>query len=175
MAQEKIDDFILTAKYYAQAEKDLEIQHWVYISIEYKDNSGNAIRLFSYDLPRDVYERRKWVIRWREAKLKCQYPREDIGCYLSFYDKRLGNDPKLTADLRTLVAAKAQVTKARKKIEEYVNYHRENDLFFDENTDSELMKAREKLSMKIANVQEAEKRLKAKIDKIKNKRNYETD
>lgn len=167
MAQEKIDDFMALAKYYAQAEKELEVQSWVYISIEYTDSSRNVIRLFSYDLPREVYERREWVIEWRKARLICQYPKAGIQCYSSYYDKRLGNNPKLTADLRTLVGAKAQVTKVRRRIEEYVAYHKENDIFFDESTDSDLIVARQKLENKIKSVAEAESRLKAKIEEIR--------
>ena len=170
MPQEKVDDLLLTAKYYVQAEKELEVQHWVYISIEYKDQCGKVIRLFSYDLPREVYERRKWVIRWREAKMICQHPKDNIQLYYSYYDQRLGNNPRLTDDLRTLIAAKAQVTKMQNRIEEYVSYQSENNLFFDEQTDTELLKAREKLSVKRTNLQEAEKRLKAKINQIQSQK-----
>ncbi len=166
MAQEKIDDFMLTAKYYARAEKELQIRHWVHISIEYKDPAGNRVVLFKYDLPREVYERRKWVIQWREAALRCRHPKANVTCCFSYYDRRLGNDPKLTADLRTLVAAKAQVSKNRHEIDRYIDHQKNNNLFFDENTDQLLIKAREKLSRKIANVREAEKRLKAKIKQI---------
>lgn len=174
MAQEKVDDLLETAKYYAQAEKDLDVQHWVFVSIGYQDNTGTRVRLFSYDLPRDVYERRKWVVRWREAHLICAHPKAGITTHLSYYDKRLGNDAKLTSDLRTLISAKAQVTKAQRKLDEYVRYHQENDLFFDPENDTDLIKARNKLAIKIANVQEAEKRLKNKIDQIKNQNDKPT-
>lgn len=167
MAQEKIDDFMLMAKYYSQAEKELEVQYWVHLSIEYKGNDDKRIILYKYDLPREVYERRKWVIEWRKAKLICQYPKAGINCYSSYYDKRLGNDPQLTSDLRTLISAKAQVTKVKNHIKEYVDYHKKNDLFFDEDLDPDLVKARKKLAIKIANVHEAEKRLKVKIEEIR--------
>lgn len=109
MAQESIDDFIQMAKDYAKAEKELGVQHWVFVSIERKGEFGDRERIYSYDLPRELYERRKWVIRWRAAKLQCQYPKDSINCYLSYYDNRLGNDLKLTDDLRTLISCKAQV------------------------------------------------------------------
>ena len=166
MAQEKID-FMQMAKDYAKAEKDLEVQKWVYISFERKDKNGKRVRIFHYDLPREIWERWEWVVKWRSAKLVCQYPKDDVQCYYSFYDKRLGNNPKLTEDLRTLISAKAQVTKIQRKIDEYVAYNKANNIFFDENTDTDLLKAREKLSVKIANVQDAEKRLKQKIKQIK--------
>ena len=69
-------------------------------------------------------------------------------------------------DLHQLISAKAQVTKVRRKIEEYVAYNRAHNLFFDENTDTDLQKAREKLATKIANVQAAEERMKLKIKQI---------
>ena len=38
---------------------------------------------------------------------------------LHFYDKRLGLDVRLNEDLNKLIAAKAQVTKVQRKIDEY--------------------------------------------------------
>lgn len=168
MAQEKIDDFFQLAKDYAKAEQELEVQWWVFISIERTDSSGNKIRLFSYDLPRDVYERRKWIIEWRKAKLTCQYPKDNVSVFFSYYEKRLGNDIRLTEDLRSLISAKAQVTKIQRKIEEYVTYMRENNMFFDEDADPELQKARQKLQRKVDGVKMAEQRLKQKIESIRN-------
>lgn len=165
MAQESSDDIMQMAKYYAKAEKELMVQPWVYISIERIKLNGIRERIFSYDLPRKLYERKKWVIRWRAAKIQCQYPKEQINCFYSYYDKRLGNDPKLTADLRTLIAAKAQVTRQQRIIGEYIEQHR-SDLFFDEDTDKELIMARAKLAKKEANVKAAEERLTTKIKQI---------
>lgn len=170
MAQECISDFMEMAKEYAKAEKELEVQHWVYIGIERIDTKGNRVRIFSYNLPREVYERWDWAVRWREAKLRCLFPKDNVQCYFSFYDKRLGNDPKLTADLRTIASAKAQVSKVQRKIDEYVKYHRANDLFFDESTDMDLLRVREKLSIKQRDVQKCEERLKCKIKQIQEKK-----
>ena len=69
--------------------------------------------------------------------------------------------------LRRLISAKAQVTKIQRKIDEYVAYNRVHNLFFEESTDADLLKAREKLSIKIAAVQAAEERMKIKIKQIK--------
>lgn len=41
MAQESIDYFIQMAKDYAKAEKELEVQHWVFVNFERKDESNN--------------------------------------------------------------------------------------------------------------------------------------
>ena len=46
MAQERIDDFMQLAKDYAKAEKELCVQHWVFISIERTDGRCNYERLF---------------------------------------------------------------------------------------------------------------------------------
>lgn len=161
-----MDEFMAMAKDYAKAEKELEVQHWAYIGIERLDDNGNRTLLCSYDLPRELYDRKRWVIRWRKARLQCKHPRDTINTYCSFYDKRLGNDAKVTADLRMLVSAKAQLSRARRKIDEYVAWHMVNDMFFDEKKDPDLMKAREKLAVKRAAVQAAEERLKIKIKQI---------
>lgn len=166
MAQESIDYFIQIAKDYVKAEKELEVQRWVFVSFERKDGYS-YIRLFSYDLPREVFERRRWVIEWRKARLVCQYPKDNVRYTLHFYDKRLGSDMRLNEDLNRLIAAKAQVTKVQRKIDEYVVYNKAHNLFFDESTDTDLLKAREKLATKIANVKSAEVRLKIKIEQIK--------
>ena len=164
--QEESDYFIQMAKDYGRAEKELGVQRWVFISIEKTDGSGNKERLFSYDLPREVYERRRWVIEWKRSRFVCKYPKGNVTCYTCYYDKRLGTDIRLNEDLQRLISAKAQVTKVRRKIDEYVAYNRANNMFFDEHTDADLQKAREKLTMKIANVQAAEERLKNKLQNI---------
>lgn len=70
-----------------------------------------------------------------------------------------------------LVAAKAQVTRARRKLEEYVAWNRANNLFFDEATDEELAQFRAKLARKIFGVEAAEERMKRKIWNLKNEKN----
>lgn len=174
MAQESIDDFIQMSKDYAKAEKELGVQRWVFISIKRDDENGNRIRIFSYDLPREVYERRRWVIEWRKAKFVCQYPKGHVQCCFSFYDKRLGNNFKLTEDLGKLISAKAQVTKVQRKIDEYVAYNKSQNMFFDENSDENLLKTRKKLAIKIADVKAAEERLKQKLRQIKEEK-HETE
>lgn len=171
MPQESINDFMAMAKEYAKAEKALGVQMWAYISIERTDEYGNRERVYFYDLPRELYERKSWVIRWRAAKIQCQYPKDIVRVYTSFYDKRFGNDTKLTEDLRKLASAKAQVSIQQRKIDEYVEWHKANDLFFDENTDIDLLRVREKLSIKQLGVQEAEERLKQKVKQIQEERN----
>lgn len=151
MAQERIDDWWEYAKDLAKAERELQIERWVYISIEYKDEAGRRCRLHSYDLPRELHERYRWVIRWREAKLQCQYPRENINTYYSYYDKRTGLRTDFNSCLMKLAAAKAQITRAERKEAEYLAYQRQNNLFFDERTDDQLIQFRQKLRTKKEN------------------------
>lgn len=151
MAQERIDDWWGYAKELARAERELQIERWVYISIEYKDEAGNTVRLHSYDLPRDLHERHRWVIRWREARLQCLYPQRQINTYYSYYDKRTGLRTDFNSCLMKLAAAKARITIARRKETEYIEYQRQNNLFFDEENDEELMKFRLKLQTKLEN------------------------
>ena len=101
----------------------------IYISIEYKEKNGERIVLYHYDLPRELHERYRWVIRWREAKLLCQYPKKNIHTYYSYYDKRTGLNTVFNSLLSKLTSAKAQITIAERKKQEYLQYQRQNNLF----------------------------------------------
>lgn len=158
--QESMSDWFQTANDYAKAEKELKIEKWVRIFIEYKEEGRlEPVRLFTYDLPREVYERRKWVIRWRLARFQCQYPKQFVQCYFGYYDRRSGESLEFSSCLSKLISAKAQVTKAERMMNEYIEHNRQNNLFFNEETDEELVKFKKKLERKKANVAECEKRL----------------
>ena len=151
MAQERMDDWWEYARELAKAERELKIEQWVFISIEYKDADGHTHRLHSYDLPRELHEKYRWVVRWREARLQCLYPRETISGYYCYYDKRTGLKTGFNSCLSKLAAAKAQITIAERKEKDYLDYQRQNNLFFDEQTDEELIKFRIKLRTKKEN------------------------
>lgn len=151
MAQERIDDWWEYARELAKAERELKIEQWVFISIEYKDADGHTHRLHSYDLPRELHEKYRWVVRWREARLQCLYPRETISGYYCYYDKRTELKTGFNSCLSKLAAAKAQITIAERKEKDYLDYQRQNNLFFDEQTDEELIKFRIKLRTKKEN------------------------
>ena len=70
--------------------------------------------------------------------------------------------------LSKLISAKAQITKAERRMNEYIEHNRQNNLFFDENTDEELVKFREKLERKKLECAECEKRLEQLVEKRKN-------
>lgn len=149
MAQERIEDWQVYARELAKAERELKIEKWVYISIEYRTKGLERVVLFRYDLPREIYELYRWVIRWRHARLQCRYPKEDVLTYFSYYDKRTGLSTDFGSALSRLSAAKAQITIARRREQEYIEHQRQNNLFFNEADDEMLAKFRRKLHEKL--------------------------
>ena len=71
----------------------------------------------------------------------------------------------LNSCLSKLISAKAQVTKAERMMKNYIEQNRQNNMFFDENTDEELVKFREKLERKKIKCAECEKRLDQLVEK----------
>lgn len=165
--QESMDDLFQMAKDLAKAERELKIENWVQISICYGHGHQSVI-LYTYDLPREVYERRMWVIRWRVARLQCQHPRNDVYTSFYYYDKRSGESLEVSSCLSKLISAKAKVSKAEKMMREYIEYNRQNNLFFDGDTDEELVKFREKLERKKLECAECEKRLELLVERRRN-------
>lgn len=165
--QESMGDWFQMAKDFAKAEKELKIEKWVEVTIYYGYAEKQA-SLYHYNLPREMYFRYQWVIRWRVAKLQCQYPKQVVSTCLYFYDKRSGESMEVGSCLSRLISAKAQVTKADRMMREYIEYNRQHNLFFDEETDEELVKFKEKLERKKANVAEREKRLEELVKRKNN-------
>lgn len=164
--QESMDNWFQMARDHAKAEKELKIEQWVEVTLYY-GYADKQVNLYHYNLPREMYFKYEWVVRWRMAKLQCQYPKEIVSTSLRFYDKRSGESMEVSGWLNKLISAKAQITRAERKMNEYIEYNRQNNMFFDENADEELVKFNEKLDRKKANVAECEKRLKSIIDKRK--------
>lgn len=161
--QESMGDWFQMAKDLAKAERELKIEQWVEVTIYY-GYAEKQVSLYHYNLPREMYFRYQWVIRWRMAKLQCQYPKQIVSTSLYFYDKRSGE----SMDLSKLISAKAQITKAERKMNEYIEHNRQNNMFFDENTDEELVKFREKLERKKLECAECEKRLELLVERRRN-------
>ena len=164
MAQERMDDWMEYARELARAERELRIERWVFISIECKDDAGNPVRIHSYDLPRELHERYRWVVRWREARLQCLYPKRQINTYYSYYDKRTGLRTDFNSALSRLSAAKAQISIAERKEREYLQYQRTNNLFFDESMDEQLVRFREKLRMKKEKYTALEHKIRSEVE-----------
>lgn len=162
-----MDDWFQMAKDLAKAERELKIEQWVEVTIYY-GYAEKQVSLYHYNLPREMYFRYQWVIRWRVARLQCQHPRNDVYTSFYYYDKRSGESLEVSSCLSKLISAKAQITKAERKMNEYIEHNRQNNMFFDENTDEELVKFREKLERKKNECSECEKRLEQLVEKRKN-------
>lgn len=147
--REPIPDWLQDARDLAKAERELEIVHWVRITIGYRNDENVWIHLYQFDFPRDNEDRYFWVVRWRMAKLQCQYPRFNVTHYRSHYDKRTGLKTDFNSCLGRLAASKAQITKAKRSEEEYIAEQRKRyPMFYDPATDPELEKFRRKLERK---------------------------
>lgn len=165
--QESMDDWFQMGKDLAKAERELKIEQWVEVTIYY-GYAEKQVSLYHYDLPREMYFRYQWVIRWRMAKFQCQYPKQIIGISLYHYDKRSGESMGLNSCLSKLISAKAEVTKAERMMKNYIEQNRQNNMFFDEYTDEELVKFREKLERKKLECAECEKRLELLVERKRN-------
>lgn len=170
MAQENMDDWMQYAKDLAKAERELKIEHWVYITFEIRHQDGHREVLHKIDLPRDMVDRWQWLIEWRRAKLVCKYPRKRIAVYHCAYDKRTGLQTGFNFLLTKVASAKAQITKVERVIAQYIQDETQNNLFFDANTDERLLKANDKLEKKKSNYNEAYAFLQAEAEKHKNNR-----
>lgn len=74
----------------------------------------------------------------------------------------------LNSCLSKLISVKAQVTKAERMMKNYIEQNRQNNMFFDEYTDEELVKFREKLERKKLECAECEKRLELLVERRRN-------
>lgn len=172
--QESLQDYFLMAKEIAKEEKNLGIEHWDGISIEREgDKVGEYVRLYHYDLPRRVAEKYDWVIRWRAAKLQCQYPRYCVRVYHSPYKKVMGVNIGMQKDIDTFVAAKAQYTKQKRTLDDYISKQKATNIFFDEDTDQEVVRIKAKLERKKENIEQAEARLMEKVKQYKTQHNIQ--
>lgn len=162
--QESMGDWFQMAKDFAKAEKELKVEQWVKVTLYY-GYADKQVSLYHYNLPREMYFKYEWVIRWRMARLQCKYPKEIISKSLYCYDKRSGESMGFNSCLLKLISAKAQVTKAERMMSEYIEHNRQNSIFFDENTDEALAKFKAKLERKKTNVIECEKRLESLVEK----------
>ena len=158
--QESIAGWQEQAKAYAKAERELKIQR--YFHVELRKQQSQEL-LYSYDLPMELFFRKYWVIEWRKARLVCQYPREQVTQYLIPYDKRTGLEYGFNSVLGTLTSYKAHITLLERQREEYIRQQRYM-LFFDESTDSHLLRIAEKLMAKRQQVEELEQRIKGMVE-----------
>jgi len=109
-----------------QEEKE-GIERWVFIDIVFhptredgKTDYYKRTRIFKYDLPRDVYEKRDWVVRWRIAYLQCQYPRNQVTAFYTYYCKKT-KLPIYKSSLDKMISAKRMITTIVNKMDEAKN------------------------------------------------------
>lgn len=158
-------DYMQEAKDLARAERELQIERWVYITFEYRDADRTRHVLHKTDLPQKMLDRWQWLIEWRRAKLICRYPRKGVQVFYCHYDKRTGLQLGFDHLLSRVAAAKVQITKTERHITEYIDYMTRNDLFFDPETDEKLHRAKEKLLRKKTDYADLHDRLRREVEK----------
>lgn len=159
--QESVNDWMELAKAYDKAENET-VQPYVFVTLE---DSVTKEKLFRYDLPRDMFWKYEWVIRWRTAKLQIQRPRHRINQYLDFYDKKTGLEFGFKSLLSSLVSAKAQLTINTRKLDDY-KAGMKYDLFFDETTDPVVAKLKCKIATYQQKIHELETTIQNEVKKI---------
>jgi len=173
MAQEVMEDWMQYAKDLAKAERELKIEHWVYISFEIRNSDRSREVLHVIDIPRSMLDRWRWLINWRKAKLVCKHPRKNIDVLFCYYDKRTGLHTGFDFILGKVASAKAQITKVERSIARYIEYNKRNNLFFNLEADEQLQKAYSKLEQKKENYQKLHTMLQEEVRKHKeNSDNY---
>lgn len=160
-------EYLQYAKARAKAERELEVEQWVHISIERGHGSQRTV-LHSYDMPVSMLARWSWVINWRVAHHVCECPKEPVNSYYGYEYRYKGEYVGWQEDINRLVAAKALHTKRLRAVEAYIASH-QNDMFFNAATDEALLKAQAKLKQAEAAIEAAHERMKTKFNDIKNK------
>lgn len=163
--QESLHDYYMMAKEIAKQEKNLGIEHWDSVSIEREsEKAGEYIKLYHYDLPRQIAVKYDWVIRWRAAKFQCLYPRYYVRISHFLYRKVMGVNIGMQKDIDIFVTAKAHYTRQKRILDNYISKQKETNMFFSEDTDEEVIRIKEKLERKKTDINIAETRL---IEKVK--------
>lgn len=130
-----------------------DLIRWVRIKVVLVENNPdgsanfyeNKKVLHDYDIPRWVYERRKWVVVWRLSYWQCKYPKNIVQFVTGFYDKRTGLELSYKTTHSKLSAAKGMITKLNRFMSEY-EFERSKELFWDKENDVEYQKYAVKLS-----------------------------
>lgn len=132
----------------AKEERELGLESWVRGHIEGKNwKTGERINFQRFDYPRWIYEKREWVIHWRCAMFKCKNPRLSFSVPVEYYSRSAGGY-EYTKLLKSIASRKAQVTLQKRRIKEYIDMQKHNNLFFNELEDGQLKKINKKLRKK---------------------------
>lgn len=148
MAVENINDFFDMVKEQKKVAAEIKAEKWVVVTIEATVKPGERQRFYRYELPEHLAEKYDWVIRWRKSRLQCLYPRLTMTTYHAYYFRK-GNVifEYNNSLLSKYIAMKAQVSRAKTKVSDYVK-SQSASLFFDPDNDELLQKALAKVKDK---------------------------
>jgi hypothetical protein len=101
------------------------VEQWVAISIYLigrkagQDDHQDRTLIYEYRLPRKLYERKQWIVRWRQARLQCEHPRNSIWTTHAFFDKKTGVQFEIGGKnpFTQLLGSKRTVTKIERAME----------------------------------------------------------
>ena len=129
----------------------MEIERWVKITIYLvaqksdgsPDHHAPKKVLSSFDLPRELYERRQWVIVWRLAWWQCRYPRRYLWSGYHYYDKKTGQD-LMDPTYNRIQTCRRMVTKLTNSMRKYEG-ERARELIWEKDRDPQWQQAVAKL------------------------------
>jgi hypothetical protein len=163
---DNISDMIAFAKERAKAEKEINAERWVVITLCTYINKERIV-LHRYDIPTSFLERWNWLIDWRRSALICKYPKQGVRTECCYYYKITGvNVQNFSKCVSSLSALKARITIQEKEIERYIASNKDN-LFFNEDSDEVLVRVRKKLQRAKDKYNDALKALELKVNEYK--------
>jgi hypothetical protein len=149
-----------------QPDKDLDhllkIEQWLAVTICVHSNHRNGSTdhhtyavLYRIDSPREIIERRRWLIHWLVARYQVLFPRNSVKASFGYYDKKTGLDAEWIKAKRTAATYKGQLTKAHKALADHIEWRKSTILFYNEDEDVTLQKAKTKVLVKQKDLEDA--------------------
>lgn len=145
------------------AEKRLGVEKWCKVGIIRSTPNGDEL-LYSYDEPRDLLWKWRWVYEWRKARFVNKYPRDNVRLVFSFYDKNTGLECGFNALRSRQIAAHALITRYENKLKS-IKKIAAGQLFVDETT----AKIIQHVEDNIANAKARAEALDKEVESMKNK------
>lgn len=116
------------------------------------ESRDNRIIEKTFDLPREVIERRKWVLNWVVAIFQVKHPKDCVQLQCSFYYPK-SELHQLKASLK---GKKSLLSKYNNAIEKHKEFNVQTEMFYDESNDLLLKKAINKRDYQIKLINELE-------------------
>lgn len=113
-------------------------------------------RLYQRDIKRENLDRWNWYFEYRAALLKCQYPKDKIIIYHSYYKKVISSNRKFEVPKVQLILARSWLTRAEKALKDY-EQKASTSLFSDLNNDERYQRLLKKVQEKRTKVEMMEK------------------